>query len=141
MKAQRRAGFTLVELMVSISILSIGIVMVLRSFIAMSSALDVGANRLEAARILETKMDGIEEKLILEKDYEIAGSEEEVTLRNRPARYKLEAADILLEEEAKEGKEDAKSVILVEAKMFLAWKEGQINKDATLATYFQKKKK
>ena len=51
-RVQRR-GFTLVELMVTVSILAVGIVMVLRSFLSISSTLDSGSNRIIAMQLLE----------------------------------------------------------------------------------------
>ncbi|MCK9604123.1 MAG: type II secretion system GspH family protein [Candidatus Omnitrophica bacterium] len=130
-------SFTLIELMVSIAILALGIVGVLRSFISMSYALDVSANRIEAARVLEAKMDGIEEEMIKDPELELGADEEQVTLRNRPAQYRLEVTEFEMIKDEKEPITD--KVIITEAKVTLAWKEGQINKDATLATYFQKK--
>lgn len=130
-------SFTLIELMVSIAILALGIVGVLRSFISMSYALDVSANRIEAARVLEAKMDGIEEEMIKDPELELGADEEQVTLRNRPAQYRLEVTEFEMIKDEKEPLTD--KVTITEAKVTLAWKEGQINKDATLATYFQKK--
>ncbi|MDD5166765.1 MAG: prepilin-type N-terminal cleavage/methylation domain-containing protein [Candidatus Omnitrophica bacterium] len=130
-------SFTLIELMVSIAILALGIVGVLRSFISMSYALDVSANRIEAVRVLEAKMDGIEEEMIKDPELELGADEEQVTLRNRPAQYRLEVTEFEMIKDEKEPLTD--KVTITEAKVTLAWKEGQINKDATLATYFQKK--
>lgn len=134
-----RLGFTLVELMVSVSILSIGIVGVLRSFISMSSVLEISANRLEAARILEVRMDGIEEELVKDSEWEVQPEEEELILGNRAAEYTLEVSDFDLRPEEEEPEKEP--IIITEAKMNLAWKEGQISKDAWFATYFQKKTK
>lgn len=57
--AQRRRGFTLIEVILSIVILSVGIVAVQRVFIGSLSALSVIENWSQAERLLDEKIWGL----------------------------------------------------------------------------------
>ena len=127
-----RKSFSLIELMVAASILSVGIVLILRSFLTVISALDLTSNRIGAMQFLEIKMNELEQKAREEGGIDPGESREEVVFGSRPGVWKLEAAP--LEIDAPPGQED-----VYEVKMTLLWQEGNKDKDEILATYFAAK--
>lgn len=127
----KKRGFTLVELMVAVSILCIGIIFVLRSFIASASALDYTRNRLLAMQVLQEKIAELEQEAVEKGGTQPAEISEELQLGNRTADYKLEVTP-LEEEELKEE--------INKAEMSLFWKENGRQKDEILVTYFPNKK-
>ncbi len=126
----RSKSFSLVELMVVVSILSIGIVLVIRSFLNSAKALNISQNRIAAANFLEKKMAELEEKAFLEKGVIAATTQENVKLNFLDAAYSSEIAPISVEDLDK---------VLSEAKLNLSWKEGNISQNAVLGTYFKNK--
>ena len=165
---QKKSSFTLVELMVAVSIFSIGIVMVLRSFLNSQDLLEAAQNKLAAIRMLDTKMSDLEEKMkeeVLPKDApapkdtsltkETAAqaeppeeTEEAVMLGNRKAALKTritfpdkseEKETEKIDQAAQEAKDKADR-IKKEIELTLSWKEGAKDKDEVLAQYFENKK-
>jgi len=124
-------GFTLVELMVAVSILSIGMIFVLRSFLTTSGALSISESRLNAVQYLEYKMDEYEEKAASEQD--IAASEQmEMRLGDRDAMYSAQVNSAALEDSKDE---------LWEVSLALSWKEGIRDEDEIIGTCFKNKAK
>lgn len=132
-KRYRRAarGLSLVELMVAASVLSVGIVMVLRSFLGEASALDYVKNRITAMQALGNKMSELEQKSKGEGGVEPADTQEEFSLNNRNASYRLEVVPLGSEE----FKED-----INEARMSISWQEKNNEKNEALVAYFPNKK-
>jgi len=135
-----KKSFTLVELMIAVSILSIGIVVVLRSFLTTQEVLETAVNRLSAIRFLEEKMGELEEmaaenKEIIAEDSPRETKEEEVALGSRQAIFRTEIAplEIAAEEETKKSPID-------EVTLTLSWKEGNKDKDEVLVAYVERKK-
>jgi len=124
----KRKAFTLVELMIASTILSIGIVMVLRSFLSSASVLDTGGNRIMAAQFLEQKMAGLEEEAVRNGEVDPLSSEEQLLLNNRKAVYTTEIAH--LEDEAIAGK-------ISLATLTLSWREANKERKKELSTYFR----
>lgn len=130
-KRQNPAGFTLVELMVAVSILSLGIVLVSRSFLSAASALNSAQSKIEAVQFLEGKISLLEEKAKQEKGLSAEeGKEEETVINNRVSVYNSEI--IPLEAEGLEEN-------INEARLKLTWKENNINKNETMGSYFKNK--
>lgn len=129
-KTQNRS-FTLIELIVAVSILSIGIVLIARSLLSASSALDTGQNRISAIRILESKMNELELKEIEEAGIAPQEERQQISVNLRPADFTsiVEPVDI---EELKNG--------LNEVKLRVGWQESGKEKDALLFGYFKNKK-
>ena len=124
----KRKAFTLVELMIASTILSIGIVMVLRSFLSSASVLDTGENRIMAAQFLEQKMAGLEEEAVKNGEIDPLNSEEQLLLNNRKAVFTTEIAH--LEDEA-----IAEKISL--ATLTLSWREAGKERKKELSTYFR----
>ena len=124
-------AFTLVELMVAVSILAIGIVFIARAMVSNASALATGENRIEAIQFLVSKMAELEEKAREESGIKASHAQEQVSFNNHKATFIQEITP--LEDEGL--REELNQALLI-----LVWKEGGINKDAALAGYFENKK-
>ncbi|MFZ2385128.1 MAG: prepilin-type N-terminal cleavage/methylation domain-containing protein [Candidatus Omnitrophota bacterium] len=133
MFAAASRAFTLVELMVTVSILACGIALVVRSFAAIAAALDNCDNRVAAVQFLENKMG--EAELQEREEGGISESEEQssVQLGNRAAQCARRA---VLVEYPEQDEEDA----FIEDTLTVSWKEGNKEKNAVLAAYFKRKK-
>lgn len=135
--------FTLIELLIAVSILAIGIVFVFRSFLCSVVALDTSLNRISAAQILEEKMVWLEEQM-----KNIAGGnaprleESEVVLGSRFGEVSLEIKPLVSEEDFKkdEGEEvkdrEEPEQIINEVELVLRWQEQNKDRDFSLGTYF-----
>ena len=126
LKIKKDSGFSLVELMIAVSILSIGIVVVLTSFLNSASLLDSLQNRIMSVNLLEVKISDLRQKAIEEGGVEPDSSQEEIALGNRSATFKLEIQPLDVEE--------LKDYIN-EVKLSLSWQEGNKNKNESLVTY------
>jgi hypothetical protein len=117
--------------MVAVSILSIGMIFVLRSFLTTSGALSISESRLNAVQFLESKMDEYEEKAASEQD--ITASEQiEMRLGDRDAMYSAQVNSAAMED----GKDE-----LWEVSLALSWKEGIRDEDEIIGTCFKNKAK
>lgn len=127
-------GFTLVELLVAVSILASGIALVVRSFSLIASVLDNCDNRVAAVRFMAAK---IAETELLEKEEGGVGEAEERDTLQLGGR---EAVCISRAAAADEQPEDDADISLLEDTITVSWKEGNKKKDAVLAAYFKQKK-
>lgn len=119
--------------MVAVSILSIGIVFILRSFINMVSALDISAAQIEAIQLLDSQACVLEEQLKQEKEFVFEGEEKVVKIGVREARQKIEVT--LLELERAEEEQEQEELTIHELTMTVAWKQGYKDKKMILSTY------
>jgi prepilin-type N-terminal cleavage/methylation domain-containing protein len=123
----KKAGFTLVELMIAVSILTIGVVMVLRSFLNSAGVLDSLSNRLDAIAIIEDKIDELQEKVLEESGLEASSATEDLTVGNRNAILHSDVGTSSVEG-------------INEVRLSLSWQEGNKSKDETLVVYLPSKK-
>ncbi len=123
---KKRSGFSLVELMIAVSILSIGIVVVLTSFLNSAYLLDSLQNRIMSLNFLDAKISDLRQKAVEEGGVEPDSSQEEIALGNHSATFKLEIQPL-----DDEGLKD----YINEVKLSLSWQEGTKNKDESLVTY------
>jgi prepilin-type N-terminal cleavage/methylation domain-containing protein len=136
----KEGAFTLVELMVTVSILAVGIVLVLRSFLSISAALDSGSNRIIAMQLLEEKMNALEQKAKEDAGVFPETKEEQARIGNRNAILKLEVVPLSTPEFGIEVQEEDKDKDKInEVKLMLLWKEANIDKDSILITYLKNK--
>jgi len=125
-----KKSFTLIELIVAASILSIGIVLVLRSFLSSAGALNLIADRLEALQILETRMGGLKEEAAADALKPVS-SADEIALKGRKAICNLQVT-VLQPEDPEQS--------LREAKISLVWDEDGKDQEEILATYLENRK-
>ena len=145
-------GFTLVELMVAVSILTIGITGVSRSFIGIIAALDVIDVEFQAMQFLETKMNKLEGEFIKTQQIKPVTVQEEVVIGVRSGVYKLEviAVDVPEEKDVYPQEQDLGKIIepntdiskeesktqLYQAKLILTWQQSSRERVAKLETFF-----
>jgi type II secretion system protein I len=120
-------GFTLVELLVAVSILAVGAVGVLRSFLGAMSVLDHVNNRLSAVLVLDEKA-GL---FLIDSYFKSAenGDELAVTINGRKA--VLHSSVVAWEEAVGEG--------LDRVTLSIVWKERSVIKDETIVFLQQSK--
>jgi len=123
-------GFTLIELMTAVSILSIGIVLILRSYLSVVSALDSSQSRIDANVFLESKMNALSEELLRSQKMEKNSDSDTVVINGKDAQWSMDISDL---EEDPESKTD-----LSDIKLKVSWEEGNREKGATLETYVQR---
>jgi len=145
-------GFTLVELMVAVSILTIGITGVSRSFIGIIAALDIIDVEFQAMQFLETKMNKLEGEFIKTQQIKPVTVQEEVVIGVRSGVYKLEviAVDVPEEKDVYPQEQDLGKIIepntdiskeesktqLYQAKLILTWQQSSRERVAKLETFF-----
>jgi len=124
-----RRALTLIELVITVSILSLGIIMILRSFLSANSVLAFSNNRIAASQFLESKLAEIEEKAKLSVPLEKEPSSGEVLLNGRiNARWEVETGPV-------EEEEFKKDIYCLKAK--LVWLESGRERDLSAAFYFK----
>jgi type II secretion system protein I len=120
-------GFTLVELLVTVSILTIGVISVLRSFLSVSGAFSRSNNLFNAAWYLEKKISDIEEEAIKEEGLEAGREEGEFNIEGRRFSWLMDIEE--LEEEQN----------LTRLFLEVAWREGNQERNISLITYLENK--
>ena len=134
-----KKAFTLVEMLLAVCILSIGIVMVLRSFLTAYDALDSMQTRLRAIEFLQEEMSILE--IQVKTDGGIPADmadEQEVILGKRKAVYKSEIipeeeSDTSVEGEAQVQK--PKEPLYQQIRLSLRWQEAGKMKERVLSAY------
>ena len=123
-----KKSISLVELMLTVVILSIGIVMILKSFLSVAGALGYTKNKTAAFQFLDGKMAQLQEIVLNEGD--ILGQEDQgdVRINEKNFTWSRDLFPVYYQEE-EEGSE-IKGVNWV-----ISWKEGAINKRENLSAY------
>jgi type II secretion system protein I len=129
-------AFTLLELIVAVSIVSIGLVLILRSFILMAQAQASATNRINANKFLQEKMAEIIQLSFEEEGLDETSKEGRVKIDSRRFRWTLEISPLeITEEEQIEEGDDEQEKRLNEVNLTIFWKEANREKEASLATY------
>ncbi|MFA6350112.1 MAG: type II secretion system protein [Candidatus Omnitrophota bacterium] len=126
----KKKGFLLIELMVAVSVLAIGIVFILRSFLNSSSALATLSNKIAAITMLENTISDIEINSKEKNGTKKTEKQEELDFGVRKA---------VLATQIKELNIDELATGLNEVKLSLSWYEDSRPKDEKLVTYLPKK--
>ena len=129
---KNKKGLSLVELMIAVSILSIGIVLILRSFLSSASTLDSMYNRIKAMQLVEIKINDLEQESKEVGGVTARSSQQELELGLRPATEKLEITPLEVE--------GFKDVNLDEVRVSLSWQEAGKFQDTILVIYLPEKK-
>jgi type II secretion system protein I len=130
-KTDAPCGFTLVELMVAVSVFAVGSVFVLRSFLSSASALDMLNNRVKALQIAQYQMDALEEQAFKGELAVSPKTQEQVVLNNRSAVRETEIQDF-----SENGWQQ--KLLLVDVRVM--WEEARREKDVKVACYIKNRK-
>ena len=126
-------GFTLTELLLSLVILSFGLVAIIGSYLTATNALNASQNRLRAVELLQKKFALLKQKVIEQNGLDAVTFSEPAVLNNRPAVYSEETSAL----NNSPGLDLSQELNLV--KLSLAWKERNIDKDVSILTYLEKR--
>ena len=136
-------GLTLIELMVSAVILSIGMVLVARGFMTASSALQTVDNRMEAFKFLDAKLTQLQQQAREEGGLAPERETGTTQLNHRAAAWLVEIESMDLEgaggipqEEVKGGPASTGSeVAIAQVRLSVSWQETRRNQEAVVVTY------
>ena len=134
----KNRSFTLIELMVTVSILAIGIVMIARSFLSASNALSISQDRVLAVNLLGNKMSDIEQ-IVLSGPDKIEGAEENVVMNNKDFSYRAFSDEVKIGDDTTQTEADKNTLNRVT--LNAGWKEGNVSYDEIVATYVDLEKK
>jgi prepilin-type N-terminal cleavage/methylation domain-containing protein len=131
-------GLTLVEVMVATSILSIGMVLIVRALLTASVALDSVENRMEAFQFLETQMADLRQQAEQDGGLQPGNRTGTTDLNHRLATWVLEIVPVEWEVPSAQASTSPEKppVTLTEARFRLSWQEGRRTQDAVFVTYF-----
>lgn len=119
---------TLVELMIAVSILAIGIVAVLRSFITCATAFSAANYSILALSNLSSQMSALEVRALEEAGLSAESQDEELQMDSRAAKMETRITPL-------EGGED-----LMQAGVVISWLQDNKEASRSLFTYLKKKK-
>ena len=133
MKLCTKKSMSLIELMLTVVILSIGIIMVARSFLTVTNALSYTQNKILATEFLDSKIAefremGYSQSEFLEEDF--FGT---VKLGNKEFSWETDFSSVYVSEE-----EDIDG--LWEISLRVIWKEAGRDKDQKMGSYLRVKK-
>ncbi|MFH2137753.1 MAG: type II secretion system protein [Candidatus Omnitrophota bacterium] len=134
-KSTSKKAFTLIELIVAVSILSIGLVLIMRSLLSVVTALDTGSNDIYAVELLDEQMSDLELQTIISPQKAIEPASEDVAVGNRPASLNRDVYH-LDDDQWGEGENPSQTIDKVE--MTLLWKQDERERKVFLETYFIK---
>lgn len=122
----KRKAFSMIELMVAVSVLAIGIVLIARSFLSASNALTNAESRIVSLGFLEGKMGEAEEEALKGND-KLGDIQDAVVIDYRTFIYRTYMDKIKTGEKEKE--------YINKIMLTASWKEGSKTYDEILATY------
>ncbi len=131
---KNRDGFLLFEAILSVAILSLGLVLVLHSFTGSLKAARISQNYMRAVLLLEAKMTELEWKGSLDSGI----SEGKFSQKNERFAWKIEATPV---EEISGEDEEKKRVELNKVHLTVSWSEGKKVERIELTTYLKSKEK
>jgi hypothetical protein len=122
----------MIELMVAVSVLSVGVILIARSFLSSSGALSSCEGRIVALSFLESRMAGVEEK-VLDGEKSFSAQSEPVLINGRNAKFDSRSQEIKIGEEKDK-------LYLNNVMMTVSWLEANKPYDEILGAYFETKK-
>jgi len=128
---KKKTALTLVELMITVSILTTGIVLILRSFLTSAAVLESMDNRIKAMQLLSLKMSKFEQEII-ESGKFTQETRETLKLGIRDAEETIEISPLEIK--------DVSDVNIDQVSIALFWQEAGKSQDMALSTYLPGKK-
>ncbi len=129
----KRSAFSMIELMVTVSVLSIGVILIARSFLTASGALSSCESRIVALSFLESKMAEVEERAFNGEE-NFASPNESVLINARTATFASSSQDMKIGE-------DEDGLFVNKVILNVSWREANKPQEEDLGTYIEIEKK
>lgn len=129
---KNKDGFMLFEAILSVAILSLGLVLILHSFTGSLRAARVSQDYMRAALLLEDKMSRLE----IRGSPPAGLSQGEFSQGNEGFTWEIKTTPV---EGTSDGEEEEKKAGLNEVRLTVSWSEGKRIQRATLITYLERK--
>lgn len=126
----KQNAISLIELMLTVSILSIGLVFILRSFFTVIGALNYAQNKIAAVYLLDAEMAALKETALTEKNFTEGIVEKTVNFEGKNFSCRTESFYLLDEKQIKI--EDLKATALS-----IGWEEAGKTKEEKIISYFK----
>ncbi|MFC1658624.1 prepilin-type N-terminal cleavage/methylation domain-containing protein [Candidatus Omnitrophota bacterium] len=140
-------GFTMIELMAAVVILTTGLVLILQGLSSGMFVLNRAQRQYLATRIAAEKLEGLQEEAIRQEGLDTGSESESVTLQGKHFSVTTEInprvietqkfPQIFLPDEEPEGYAQAQHV-LQQADVRVSWQERAALQELTVTTYFEK---
>jgi len=127
-------GFTFVELMITMVVVTVGLVFIIQGFIIASNVLNTAQNYLAVIPFLEAKMQDIEASARINNGVDRHSDEGEFAFLAKNFKWNLEVVG------AKQEEEPDLSEDLNEVSLKVSWQERNSAKDLSAMTYLRNKK-
>ena len=134
MQSLAQQGFTFVELMITMVVVTVGLVFIIQGFIVASNVLDTAQNYLRVIPFLDAKMQDIEASARINNGVERHSDEGEFAFLAKNFNWNLEVVST-----KEEGDPDL-SEDLDEVSLKVSWQERNSAKDLSVVTYLRNKK-
>jgi prepilin-type N-terminal cleavage/methylation domain-containing protein len=131
MKNCHRKAFTLIELLLTVTILSVGIILILRSYLSLTNAMSLAGNKVEAIKYLDKQVDLLRLEGI-EKDILQVPYEKQVTLNNKTFVITREIQPLY---QQSEGEEEIELEAVKQVDFTINWTEGAKSREEKLISY------
>ena len=129
-------GFTLIELMLTVTILSIGVTMILKSFFTVTSALNRIGNKIIALRFIDAQMAYFHEKAINKENILVGETEAAAELKKIGFQSRAYLSPVFYEKVEEEA-EEVEIKGLKEVNLIISWKEANQDRQETLSAYLE----
>jgi len=141
-----KSGFTMIELMMAVVVISIGLVFILRSLNSALFGLSHVQNQYFAARIAREKLEELEEKIIMENAVDEESGTEKINFRGRTFQFTIEVTPQVIDigkfpqilpkdEEDLDYPQVEDALYLVKTRV--EWMERGNSRELVLATYLE----
>lgn len=127
-------GFTFIELMVTVIVLTVGLVLIIQGFITAAGALNNMQDNIQAVRFLDLKMQELEASAGKDNGIKRGNSEGKFSSGAKDFNWSLEVIGVEKEKDL-DLSED-----LNEVRLKVSWQEKGLPKDLSAAAYLRNKK-
>lgn len=120
-----KKGFSMIELMITVVVIAICLILALRAFSVSAAAVSKAYNSMLALNILESKLDKLQEKAILEDGLEPSSSVEDIVVNNRKLTFTEEIIEWERPQEPSEPEEEKEKKLdlnLCQIELEVNWK-------------------
>lgn len=138
MRSPNKKSFTLIELMLAVTILTIGVTMILKSFFTVANALNHIGNKIIALRFLDAQMAHFHQKALNRENILEGETPAAAELKKNGFQWRAYLSPVFyskLDEEEK----GVEIKGLKEVRLVISWKEANRGKEEVLSAYLEVK--